>query len=157
MPVRIRKPGREARLEAHQESRSATPHADAAPTTGLSPRGALAFVAGLLLPGAGHLLSGRFLRGALLALVLIGGFVLGILLHGRLATVDVENRLSFFFVFADAGSGLLYLGCLLAHIGVDVAAKNPTYEYGTSLLHVVGLLNYLAALDAYDIAVGRKP
>ena len=98
-------------------------------------------------------------RGALdgVGVGLIGGFALGILLHGRLATIDLENRLSFFFVFADAGSGLLYLGCLLAHVGIDVAAKNPTYEYGTSLLHVVGLLNYLAALDAYDIAVGRKP
>ena len=144
-------------MEAQQETRSDAPVASTPPAAGLSPKGVAAFVAGLLLPGAGHFLSGRVLRGALLALVLIGGFVLGLLLHGRLATIDFENRLSYFFVFADAGSGLLYLGCLLAHVGIDVGAQNPTYEYGTSLLHVVGLLNYLAALDAYDVAVGRKP
>ncbi len=144
-------------MDSTQETGSPARVADTKPETGLSPRGVVAFVIGLLVPGAGHLVSGRVLRGALLAVVLIGGFALGILLHGRLATIDLENRLSFFFVFADAGSGLLYLGCLLAHVGIDVAAKNPTYEYGTSLLHVVGLLNYLAALDAYDIAVGRKP
>lgn len=144
-------------MDSPQETGSSVTVADTTPETGLSPKGVLAFVAGLLVPGAGHLLSGRVLRGALLAMVLIGGFALGILLHGRLATIELENRLSFFFVFADAGSGLLYLGCMLAHVGIDVAAKNPTYEYGTSLLHVVGLLNYLAALDAYDIAVGRKP
>ena len=141
-----------------QQETGASPHvAESATDAGLSPKGVVAFVVALLFPGAGHVLSGRFRRGALLAVVLVGGFTLGILLHGRLATIDLENRLSFFFVFADAGSGLLYLGCLLAHVGIDVAAKNPTYEYGTSLLHVVGLLNYLAALDAYDVAVGRKP
>lgn len=144
-------------MEVQQDSVSAATVAERSEKAGLSPKGVVAFIAGLLLPGAGHLLSGRLKRAALLALVLIGAFALGILLHGRLATIDFDNRLSFFFVFADAGSGLLYLGCYLANIGIDVAAKNPTYEYGTSLLHVVGLLNYLAALDAYDVAVGRKP
>jgi drug/metabolite transporter (DMT)-like permease len=125
--------------------------------TGLEMKGVLAFIAGLLFPGAGHLVSRRWGRGLLLAAILVGVFFLGIILHGKLSTFDPSNRLSIFFVFADAGSGLLYLGCLLAHVGFELQAKNPTYEYGTSLLHLVGLLNYLVALDAYDIAVGRKP
>ena len=124
---------------------------------GIDVKGVVAFVAALLFPGAGHLMSRRWGRGLLLAGILVGVFVLGILLHGRLSTFDPTNRLSIFFVFADAGSGLLYLGCLLAHVGFELQAKNPTYEYGTSLLHLVGLLNYLVALDAYDIAAGRKP
>lgn len=143
-------------MDVQQETDDAGGVPERAVEAGLSPRGVVAFVAGLLFPGAGHFMHRRFRRGLVVATVLVGGFALGILLHGRLATIDVENRLSFFFVFADAGSGLLYAGSLLARVSVDAAAKNPTYEYGTSLLHVVGLLNYLVALDAYDIAVGRK-
>lgn len=143
-------------MDDQQDSSAAVAVAEMADREGLSPRGVVAFVAGLLIPGAGHLLSGRIKRAVLLGVVLIGAFTLGILLHGRLATIDVENRLSYFFVFADAGSGLLYLGSLLANVGLDASVKSPTYEYGTSLLHVAGLLNYLAALDAYDVAVGRK-
>jgi hypothetical protein len=117
----------------------------------------MAFVAALLVPGLGHLLLKRWKRGVIIGVVLISVFALGIALHGKLSTFDPTNRLSVFFVFADAGSGLLYLGCLLAQVGFDLQAKNPTYEYGTALLHLVGLLNYLVALDAYDIAAGRKP
>ena len=32
----------------------------------------------------------------------------------------------------------------------------PSYEYGNAFLIVAGLLNALVALDAYDIALGRK-
>ena len=144
-------------METQNETGGPTQLTADAVQPGLDVKGVVAFVAALLFPGAGHLLSRRWGRGLLLTGILVGVFVLGILLHGRLSTFDPTNRLSIFFVFADAGSGLLYLGCLLAHVGFELQAKNPTYEYGTSLLHLVGLLNYLVALDAYDIAAGRKP
>lgn len=135
----------------------ATRPADGAVQTGLDAKGVLAFCAAWAFPGAGHLVTGRWLRAVVICAVLVATFVLGLLLHGKLSTFDPTNRLSIFFVFADAGSGLMYLGCLLAHVGFDLSAKNPTYEYGTSLLHLAGLLNYLVALDAYDVAAGRKP
>jgi hypothetical protein len=125
-------------------------------TTGLDPKGVVAFVVALLVPGAGHLMLGRRLRGGLIAGVLIATFLGGLALHGQLYTVDRTNYISIFFVFANAGSGLLYLVSLLAGIGIEIQAQMPTYEYGTKFLLVVGLLNYLAALDAYDIAAGRK-
>jgi hypothetical protein len=31
-----------------------------------------------------------------------------------------------------------------------------TFEFGTAYIAGAGLLNYLVALDAYDIAVGKK-
>ncbi|HQR40643.1 MAG TPA: hypothetical protein PLF26_19840 [Blastocatellia bacterium] len=125
--------------------------------TGLNPKGVVAFAAALAVPGAGHLLNGRWRRGLIVAVILIGIFVLGLLLHGRLDTLDLANRLSIVFVFANAGSGIMYVACLLGHVGIDVQAQNPTFEYGTALLRLAGLLNYLVALDAYDVAVGRKP
>jgi hypothetical protein len=36
-------------------------------------------------------------------------------------------------------------------------ANYETFEYGNTFLLVAGLLNYLGMLDAFDIAVGRKP
>lgn len=141
----------------NETSGAAPPSAGAETRSGLDPKGVLAFVAALVFPGVGHLVVRRWKRALIVAVTLVGAFALGIALHGKLAIFDPANRLSIFFVFADAGSGLLYLGCKLANIGFEAQAKNPSYEYGTSLLHLVGLLNYLVALDAYDVAVGRKP
>lgn len=124
---------------------------------GLEVKGVLALLVGWLVPGAGHLMTGRWKRGLVLGGALFATFALGLFFHGRLATFDRENLLSLVFVFADCGSGVLYLGSLLTGLGLDSSAQTPTFEYGTSLLHLVGLLNYLVALDAYDIAVGRKP
>src|SRR5205085_1755634 len=116
------------RVEGHLETRngtgSPTPVADDAVQAGLHPKGVMAFVAAVLFPGAGHLVAGRWKRALLIGAVLVVAFALGIVLHGKLSTFDPSNRLSIFFVFADAGSGLLYLGCLLAHVGFDLQAKN---------------------------------
>ena len=61
---------------------------------------------------------------------------------------------------ANLGSGILYLGCWLLDVGFaddPVHAARATYEYGNTFLLIAGLLNYLAMLDAFDIAAGRKP
>ena len=61
---------------------------------------------------------------------------------------------------ANLGSGALYLVCWLLNVGFadDAAhAARATFEYGNTFLLVAGLLNYLAMLDAFDIAAGRKP
>jgi hypothetical protein len=144
----------EDRLETRNEAGERSELAGAEP--GLSAKGVAAFVAGWLVPGAGHFLTMRWKRGFLLSTTLIATFLVGLSLHGRLGTFDEANLLSIVFVFADVGSGLLYLVCLLAKVGLSTQAQTSTFEYGTSLLHVVGLLNYLVALDAYDIAAGRK-
>jgi hypothetical protein len=57
---------------------------------------------------------------------------------------------------ANVGAGLLYVFCWVTNTGFADHAKMVTYEYGNTFLLVAGLLNYLAALDAFDIAAGRK-
>lgn len=57
---------------------------------------------------------------------------------------------------ANVGSGLLYVFCWLTGSGFADHSQMVTYEYGNTFLLVAGLLNYLAALDAFDIAAGRK-
>ena len=58
---------------------------------------------------------------------------------------------------ANFGAGLLYIFCWLTNTGFAEQAQLVTYEYGNTFLLVAGLLNYLAMLDAFDIAAGRKP
>jgi hypothetical protein len=57
------------------------------------------------------------------------------------------------------GTGLLYIICWLQGFGFSHEAQQaalPTFEYGWTFLIIAGLLNYLAMLDAFDIAAGRK-
>ncbi len=62
-------------------------------------------------------------------------------------------------MIANLGSGILYIISWVFGVGFadDPAhAARATYEYGNTFLLVAGLLNYLATLDAFDIAAGRK-
>lgn len=57
------------------------------------------------------------------------------------------------------GTGMLYIVCWLLGIGFandTQQAALATFEYGWTFLIIAGLLNYLAMLDAFDLAAGRK-
>ena len=125
-----------------------------------TPRSAwLIGLAAWAVPGLGHVLQRRWMRGLLLGGAVWGMFFLGLWLGGHLFTVT-DNGLAALVqllpVSANVGSGLLYLFCWLTNTGFAEQAQRVTYEYGNTFLLVAGLLNYLAALDAFDIAAGRK-
>jgi len=93
----------------------------------------------------------------LLCAAILGMFAAGLFLFGgKLYTFNPEEPLSIFPVIANAGTGGLYMLCAFLKTGFDARPEVPTYEYGNTFLLVAGLLNYLAALDAFDIAIGRK-
>lgn len=121
-----------------------------------------AWVAGLLgwmMPGIGHVWLGRLGVGACLGGMVWIMFVAGMWLGGHLYSLlnSTSGLLSYVFGFFDLGTGLLYAVCRITEIGVVEQAHRPTSEYGNIFLMVAGLLNYLIALDAFDIALGRKP
>lgn len=124
--------------------------------------GAEAWLAGALawvIPGAGHLYQGHFVRGLLLGGTVLAMYVVGWLLGGHLYglhNVAETGFLAYVFGFCDLGNGLLYLGSLLTDIAVTDHSQLATAEYGDRFLMVSGLLNYLSMLDAFDIAAGRK-
>ncbi len=123
-----------------------------------SPMNALAlvyFLAGWAVPGLGHLLQKKYLRG-LVFLVCLGAMTaLGLVMGGRIFPFQLENPLTILAFFADIGNGLVYLLSRFLPIGLGTL-KNVTYEFGTAYLAGAGLLNFLVALDAYDIAAGKK-
>jgi hypothetical protein len=114
-------------------------------------------ISGFIIPGLGHILMGRWIRGAILALVIGMMFLIGLSMQGELYASGLgQTPLRLFGFFADVGVGLMYWLAERAKLGVgNMSAR--TYDYGTTYLWVCGLLNYLTILDAFDIARGRKP
>lgn len=108
-------------------------------------------VAGWFVPGAGHLLQGD-VRKAIIFFVTLGAmFVMGIAFGGRLFPFEASDPLVFLAAAAQWTLGLPRLVAGLGGFGHgDVVAA--TYEYGNTFLIAGGLLNALAALDAFDRA-----
>jgi hypothetical protein len=129
---------------------------------GTAQAGGMAWVCGWLawlVPGSGHLLLGRMGRGLLLASVVYLLYFTGLLLGGHLYglhNVDESGLLAYVFGFCDLGTGLVYLMSLWGNIGLVDQASRATAEYGNVFIMIAGLLNYLLALDAFDLAARRK-
>jgi Family of unknown function (DUF6677) len=133
----------------------------------VEPTPAMAWAVGAaawFIPGAGHLLLRRWVRAALLGGSVWICFFLGMFMGGHLFNLSTGQGSSSLLqvppMIANLGSGALYIVCWLLDIGFAddlVQAARATYEYGNTFLLIAGLLNYLAMLDAFDIAAGRKP
>ena len=67
----------------------------------------LPLIAGWLVPGAGHFLLGKWVRGSLLAASALGMFVTGLAMQGKLYT-SVHDILDILCMAGDLGNGLLY-------------------------------------------------
>ncbi len=115
-----------------------------------------ACVVGALVPGLGHAVLMKWDR----ALVFLGSicvmFVMGLRLQGRLFNPEFTDLFSTLKFLADAGTGLLYWLCWLRGLGVGEPSAY-TYDFGNVFIYAAGLLNMLVVVDAFDIAMGRKP
>ena len=112
-----------------------------------------------LLPGGGHFLQKRHGRGAILAAAVTVTFLLGLLMRGTLfepQTGDLLTTIIYVGGFiGNLASGVLYLlTSWLGYAQPDVAGH--VHDYGTKFLVAAGLMNVLAMVDAFEIAVGRK-
>src|ERR1017187_7550351 len=68
----------------------------------------LVLVAGWLVPGAGHLLLGKWIRAALLMVSVLGMFAIGIALQGKIYTPNTGEPLDILGFLGDLGAGALY-------------------------------------------------
>ena len=111
-------------------------------------------------PGAGHLLQGRYIRGGIIAVVVWVMFVIAIVSGGaHYPGFDFKDGALLYLlnVFARFGNGLgAVVSFIMAGTPSPQVAALATFEYGGRFLEVAGLLNYLAVIDAADIALGRK-
>ena len=119
----------------------------------------LAAFAGWLVPGLGHIGQGRLVKGLVGGLAILALFGIGVTLGGHVYSLrdTSEGLLSTLFGFCDLGSGLLYIASRLMGFAVNEQPELATSEYGNVFMMVAGLLNFILALDAFDIGAGRKP
>jgi hypothetical protein len=113
------------------------------------------FLLGWLIPGLGHVIQKKYLRGLIFFACVLAMTGLGLIMGGKIYPLQAQNPLTILAFFADIGNGLVYLLSLVLPIGTGVL-KNVTFEFGTAYLAGAGLLNYLVALDAFDIGLGKK-
>jgi len=111
-------------------------------------------IAGWLLPGAGHFMQRKWIRGGLLLASIGGMFFLGIAMQGKLYT-GAHDILDMLGLAGDLGSGLFYLVSRQLSLGAD-SVQITTADYGTRFIVVAGLLNIIAAVDAHNLYTGRK-
>ncbi|MGH9675048.1 MAG: DUF6677 family protein [Bryobacteraceae bacterium] len=114
---------------------------------------------GWLLPGGGHFFLKRRGRGAILLGCVVLTFLFGLLMRGAMFKPETGDMLTTIIYcggfIANVSAGLLYLVTLLfGYAQADVAGH--VHDYGTKFLVAAGLMNILAMVDAFEIAVGRK-
>lgn len=115
----------------------------------------LVLVAGWLLPGAGHLLLRKWIRGGLLFVSILSMFAIGIALNGKIYSPNTGDLLDVLNFVGDLGAGVLYGLARMLDLGATTV-QVAVADYGTKFIVVAGLLNVIAAVDAHSLATGRK-
>lgn len=111
---------------------------------------------GWLIPGAGHLIQKRWIRGFLLMASVVIMFVLGLLMQGHVYKPNSGDILDILGFFGDLGAGGLYIVSMAKDLGQGAIA-HASADYGTKFMFVAGLLNFISVADAYHISIGKKP
>jgi hypothetical protein len=134
---------------------STTEKAKAAEATPLTLMSVLAPAIGWLIPGAGHMIQRRWIRGALLFISIASLFLLGLAMQGRIYKANGGDILDILGFIGNVGAGAFYIVTLAQDWGQGAIAF-ATADYGTKFMIVAGLLNFIAVADAYHIAIGKK-
>jgi hypothetical protein len=115
----------------------------------------IVLLAGWLIPGAGHLLLKKWVRGSLLLVSIVSMFSIGLALKGKIYSPNTGDLLDVLNFAGDLGNGLLYGLARLLDLGQS-SVQIAVADYGTKFMVVAGLLNVIAAVDAHSLATGRK-
>jgi hypothetical protein len=116
---------------------------------------AMVLIAGWLIPGAGHLMQRKWIRGGLLMVSIVSMFCIGLALKGKIYSPTTGDMLDILNFAGDLGNGLFYILARMFDLG-QAAVQVATADYGTKFIVVAGLLNIISAVDAHSLATGRK-
>ena len=112
-------------------------------------------LAGWLVPGLGHLIQKRWVRGSLIFFSVTILFFCGLGMSGKVYGFNLGDLLEMLGFAGDFGNGLLYFLARNMDWGSS-AIFRATADYGTKFMVCAGLLNVIAAIDAHHIAIGKK-
>jgi hypothetical protein len=136
-----------------QNAATLSRNADSAPQTNHMTM--IAPAAAWLLPGLGHLIQRRYIRGLLLMASIFTMFFVGLGMQGKIYSFNTGDLLDILGFVGDLGTGLLYFSARIMDWGVGNIHR-AVADYGTKYIVVAGLLNVIATVDAYHIAIGKK-
>jgi hypothetical protein len=115
----------------------------------------MVLIAGWLVPGAGHFMLRKWIRGSLLLLSIVAMFCIGLALKGKIYSPNTGDLLDILNFAGDLGNGLLYILARIFDLG-QTTVQVATADYGTKFMVVAGLLNIISAVDAHSLATRRK-
>jgi len=131
-------------------------------TPGQMAMGWLLGALGWAVPGLGHLLLKKFDRAVVFFFSVSAMAGLGLAMGAKIYAPSFDRSQGMFVLLlhllgflGDLGAGAFYFAARWAALGEDYMPR-ALGDYGTVFFLCAGLLNLLTALDAYDIAVGKK-
>src|SRR5215471_1597762 len=116
-----------AKTDSSTSARAAAP---AAPLTAMA---VLAPLVGWLVPGAGHLIQKKWIRGILLMVSVVALFLFGLATQGRVYQPNGGDILDILGFVGDVGTGGLYLLTRMNDWGQGAIA-HATADYGTKFI-----------------------
>lgn len=108
-----------------------------------------------LVPGLGHAVQKKYLRSLIFFSAIVLLLVLGLVMQGKFFTLKPFHPLWLLGFIGDLGNGIFYFIIQLAGLGKG-NIEAVTFHYGNTYLVSAGLLNILVALNAFDIARGKR-
>jgi hypothetical protein len=119
----------------------------------------LPVVAAWVVPGGGHFLQKKSGRGILILASVGLMFLFGMFMRGMMFTPERGDILTTLINYGgfvcDLASGVFYFAAaMFGYAAPDMAGD--VHDYGTKFLVTAGLLNILAMVDSYEIAIGKK-
>jgi hypothetical protein len=140
---------------AAQTTTAAAPHEESQPVSVWI----LPVLAAWVVPGGGHFLQKKTGRGALILASVGLMFLFGMFMRGMIFTPEKGDLLTTLINYGgficNLASGVFYFAAaMFGYNAPDLAGA--VHDYGTKFLVTAGLLNILAMVDAYEIAIGKK-
>ena len=112
-------------------------------------------LAGWLIPGLGQLVQRRWGR-AIVYFLAVGALAgTGIFLRGNIFTTWAGDAFNALGYAADLGAGGFYIVARALELGAGDVSR-AAGDYGTRFFAAAGVLNVICALEAYEIARGKK-
>src|SRR6202035_4767732 len=95
----------------------------------------MVLIAGWLIPGAGHLMLRKWIRGSLLMVSIVTMFAIGLALKGKIYSPNTGDLLDILNFAGDLGNGLLYGLAKLLDLGQG-SVQIAIADYGTKFIVV---------------------
>jgi hypothetical protein len=112
-------------------------------------------LAAWLVPGLGHILLRRWIKGVAFFIAVAGLALAGYAMRGDAFAPGSDGPFGTLGFLADAGSGVFYFASRwLESVGPDLS--RAAGDYGTRFIAAAGIVNALAILDAYELAGRRR-